>query len=97
MVGPPKIAKVLYDYEATLDDDITVHENDNVIVLDDTDDDWWKVRVVSKNGKEGMVPKTYVKIMVPGEVEEPEEEYEEVIAVCFYININYNIELNIIK
>jgi len=74
---PPKIAKVLYDYEATLDDDITVHENDNVIVIDDSDIDWWKVRVVSKNGKEGMVPSSYIKVMVPGEVDEEPETYEE--------------------
>jgi hypothetical protein len=77
-VGPPKIAKVLYDYEANIEGDVTVHENDNVIILDDSDPEWWKVRVVSKNGKEGMVPKTYIEVMVPGQGNEEEEEEEEV-------------------
>ena len=92
-LGPPKIAKVLYDYEANLDDDITVHENENVVILDDTDPDWWKVRVVSKNGQEGMVPKTYIEVMVPGQSSEENEmgEVEETYENSVNINIKYRI------
>ncbi|KAJ3194292.1 cytoskeletal protein binding protein [Irineochytrium annulatum] len=63
---PPKIAKALYDYDATTDEELTMREDDNLMVLDDTDADWWKVRLVKKGGGEGLVPATYVELQQPG-------------------------------
>ena len=57
-----KHGKVLYDFMAQGDDEVTVAEGDEVIVLDDTkSEEWWNVRRV-KNGKEGVVPSEYIQI-----------------------------------
>jgi hypothetical protein len=53
---------VLYDFMAQGNDEVTVAVNDEVIILDDTkSDEWWQVRRV-KNGKEGVVPSSYVEV-----------------------------------
>jgi hypothetical protein len=50
-----------FDFMAQGDDEVTVAKGDEVIILDDeTSDDWWKVRRV-KNGKEGVVPRSFVE------------------------------------
>jgi actin cytoskeleton-regulatory complex protein SLA1 len=53
---------VLYDFMAQGDDEVTVGVGDEVLVLDDSkSDEWWNVRRL-KNGKEGVVPSSYVEI-----------------------------------
>ncbi|KAJ3162752.1 cytoskeletal protein binding protein [Geranomyces michiganensis] len=68
-VQPPaeerKIAVALYDYEATSDEELTIRENDNLLVLDTSDEEWWRVRLISKKGKEGLVPASYVELKRP--------------------------------
>lgn len=60
--GAQKKGQVLYDFMAQGEDEVTVAVGDEVIVVDDTkSDDWWMVRRV-KNGKEGVVPSSYVEI-----------------------------------
>ena len=57
-----KKGQVLYDFMAQGDDEVTVAVGDEVVVVDDTkSDDWWMVRRL-KNGKEGVVPSSYVEI-----------------------------------
>jgi hypothetical protein len=57
-----KRGQMLYDFMAQGDDEVTVAVGDEVIVLDDhTSEEWWMVRRV-KNGKEGVVPSSYVEI-----------------------------------
>ena len=57
-----KKGQVLYDFDAQGDDEVTVNSGDDVIVLDDTkSDEWWQVRRI-KNGKEGVVPSSYVEV-----------------------------------
>ena len=57
-----KKAVVLYDFVAQGDDEVTVAVGDEVIVLDDTrSEEWCQVRRV-KNGKEGVVPLSYVEV-----------------------------------
>ncbi|RKO87326.1 hypothetical protein BDK51DRAFT_26735, partial [Blyttiomyces helicus] len=51
-----KLATVLYDYDATNEEELTIREGESVIVLDDSDDAWWHVRQVSKKGGAGIVP-----------------------------------------
>ncbi|KAI9693395.1 MAG: cytoskeletal protein binding protein [Bogoriella megaspora] len=54
--------KMLYEFMAQGEDEVTVAVDDEVIVIDDTkSDDWWMVRRL-KNGKEGVVPSSYVEI-----------------------------------
>jgi hypothetical protein len=60
--GAKKKGQVLYDFMAQGDDEVTVAVGDEVVVLDDTkSEEWWMVRRM-KNGKEGVVPSSYVEI-----------------------------------
>jgi hypothetical protein len=57
-----KKGKMLFDFMAQGDDEVTVGLDDEVLILDDSaSDEWWKVRRL-KNGKEGVVPSNYVDI-----------------------------------
>lgn len=57
-----KKGSILYDFMAQGDDEVTVGVGDDVVVLDDTkSEEWWMVRRI-KNGKEGVVPSSYVEI-----------------------------------
>ncbi|KAI8620802.1 hypothetical protein BC830DRAFT_1164262 [Chytriomyces sp. MP71] len=68
--GSNKKAIALYDYDATNDEELTIRENDMLIVLDSSDDDWWSVRFQNGRG-EGLVPKTYVELQSGGGVSTP--------------------------
>ncbi|KAF2674541.1 hypothetical protein BT63DRAFT_419825 [Microthyrium microscopicum] len=60
--GAQKLGKILYDFKANASDEVSVKTDEEVIVLDDTkSEDWWLVKR-SKNGKEGMVPSSYVEV-----------------------------------
>ena len=62
---------MLYEFVAQGEDEVTVAENDEVLVLDDTkSDEWWMIRRL-KNGKEGVVPRQYVEIT--GIIESPRD------------------------
>lgn len=64
-----KKGKMLYDFMAQGEDEVTVADGDEVLILDDSkSEDWWQVRRV-KNGKEGVVPSSYVEII--GSVAQP--------------------------
>ncbi|CBX95693.1 hypothetical protein LEMA_P028450.1 [Plenodomus lingam JN3] len=57
-----KKGKMLFDFMAQGDDEVTVGLDDEILILDDSaSDEWWKVRRL-KNGKEGVVPANYVEI-----------------------------------
>lgn len=57
-----KKGTILYDFMAQGDDEVTVAVGDDVIVIDDTkSEEWWQVRRI-KNGKEGVVPSSYIEI-----------------------------------
>lgn len=69
--GGQKKGVVLYDFMAQGDDEVTVGEGDEVVVLDDTkSEEWWNVRRL-KNGKEGVVPSSYIEITGTINVEPP--------------------------
>jgi hypothetical protein len=58
-----KRGKMIYEFMSQGDDEVTVAEGDEVVVLDDSkSDEWWVVRRI-KNGKEGVVPSSYVDII----------------------------------
>ncbi|SPN97825.1 uncharacterized protein DNG_01337 [Cephalotrichum gorgonifer] len=60
--GARKMGEILYDFTAQGDDEVTVKSGDNVVILDDTkSDEWWQVRRI-KNGKQGVVPSSYIEI-----------------------------------
>jgi len=71
----PKIAIALFDYEARDDDELNMSENDNLMVLDDSDPEWVRVRLISKNGGgEGLVPRSYIEFREPGQTDESHVE-----------------------
>ncbi|KAJ6786883.1 hypothetical protein PWT90_00024 [Aphanocladium album] len=64
--------KVLYDFMAQGQDEVTVAAGDEVIILDDSkSEEWWQLRRL-KNGKEGVVPSSYIEII--GAVTPPANE-----------------------
>ena len=53
---------ILYDFMAQGTDEVTVAADDEVIIVDNSkSDEWWQVRRL-KNGKEGVVPSSYVEV-----------------------------------
>eukprot|EP01114_Cavostelium_apophysatum_P013717 TRINITY_DN3385_c0_g1_i2.p1 TRINITY_DN3385_c0_g1~~TRINITY_DN3385_c0_g1_i2.p1 ORF type:complete len:482 (+),score=127.38 TRINITY_DN3385_c0_g1_i2:73-1518(+) len=65
-VMPIGKAKMLYDFAARQDDELSVKANDIVEVLqqygyEENENEWWKVRL---NGQIGFVPTTYVQMIV---------------------------------
>ena len=57
-----KTGHMLYEFMAQGEDEVTVAVGDEVIILDDTkSDEWWMVRRL-RNGKEGVVPSSYVEV-----------------------------------
>lgn len=60
--GAQKKGHMLYEFMAQGDDEVTVAVGDEVIIIDDTkSEEWWMVKRL-KNGKEGVVPSSYVEI-----------------------------------
>lgn len=57
-------AIALYDFDAQGDDELTVAENESLILVEKETDDWWKVRNAS--GQEGVVPASYVEVVEGG-------------------------------
>ncbi|POR38528.1 Uncharacterized protein TPAR_01272, partial [Tolypocladium paradoxum] len=54
--------QILYDFMAQGEDEVTVAAGDEVVVLDDSkSEEWWQVRRM-KNGKEGVVPSSYIEL-----------------------------------
>lgn len=59
--GGWKKGRILYDFKAQGEDEVTVAVDDEVIIIDDTkSDEWWMVRKVN-SGKEGVVPSSYIE------------------------------------
>ena len=59
--GSQKRGIMSYLFEAQGDDEVTMAAGDQVIIIDDTkSDEWWMVRRL-KDGREGVVPSSYVE------------------------------------
>ncbi|KAK5671102.1 hypothetical protein QVD99_002863 [Batrachochytrium dendrobatidis] len=62
-VMPTMLSKrvvAIYDYDPVEEGELAIRENDILVVVDDSDPDWWLVKHTTHN-KEGLVPKTYVE------------------------------------
>ncbi|WVN87949.1 uncharacterized protein L203_103146 [Cryptococcus depauperatus CBS 7841] len=60
-------ATVLYDFDAAGDDELTVKENDVVIIVDKENDEWWLVK--DSKGYQGVIPAAYVQLGDAGAME----------------------------
>lgn len=61
-LGHPPGAKIfvaLYDYDARTDEDLSFRKGEHLIILNDTQGDWWFARSKSTKG-EGYIPSNYV-------------------------------------
>ncbi|ESK97599.1 cytoskeleton assembly control protein sla1 [Moniliophthora roreri MCA 2997] len=52
---------VLYDFTADGDDELTVSEGEQLVVLEKDGDEWWKCR--NQKGREGVVPASYIEVI----------------------------------
>ncbi|KAG1755728.1 hypothetical protein EDB19DRAFT_1891950 [Suillus lakei] len=59
------VLKASYDYEPQSEDELAITENQIVLLLERTDDDWWKVKIKGETQEEdspsGLVPAAYVE------------------------------------
>ncbi|KAG1820220.1 uncharacterized protein BJ212DRAFT_1009649 [Suillus subaureus] len=59
------VLKASYDYEPQSEDELAITENQIVLLLERTDDDWWKVKIKGESQEEdspfGLVPAAYVE------------------------------------
>jgi actin cytoskeleton-regulatory complex protein SLA1 len=55
------VVKALYDYEANAPGELSVKEDELLLVFD-TDDEWLLVQSQSEDGKAGFVPGNYVEV-----------------------------------
>jgi hypothetical protein len=55
-------ATALYDFQAQGDDELTVTEGDDLWVIEQEGDEWWKCR--NARGDEGVVPASYIEVRV---------------------------------
>jgi len=53
-------ATALYDFDADGEDELSVKEGDNLLVLERDGDEWWKCR--NHDGAEGVVPASYLEV-----------------------------------
>ena len=61
MGNPPgaKIFVALYDYDARTDEDLSFRKGEHLIILNDTQGDWWFARSKATK-REGYIPSNYV-------------------------------------
>lgn len=52
-------ATALYNFTKEVEDELTIEKGQKIIVLDDTDQNWWKGRI---GDQEGVFPASYVKV-----------------------------------
>jgi hypothetical protein len=53
--------KALYDYEASAPGELSVKEDETLLVFD-TEEDWLLVQSLTEGGKAGFVPGNYVEV-----------------------------------
>lgn len=62
-ISQPKAAKALYDFEGSSPDEMNLQTDQELHVVDDEDESWWKV--VDAHNRILIVPATYVELMAP--------------------------------
>lgn len=54
------IVTALYDYEPNEEDELKITEDEKLLLVDDSDEDWWLVQRLEGGKKKGLVPSSYV-------------------------------------
>lgn len=55
-----EMAVALYDFTGDANDELSVKEGETVLILDRSNDDWWKCR--NHEGQEGVIPAQYLDL-----------------------------------
>ncbi|XP_071524543.1 tyrosine-protein kinase Btk isoform X6 [Panulirus ornatus] len=55
-----KVVEALYDYDATEAGDLSLRKHDELEVIEDTQEHWWKMKNI-QTGHEGFAPSNYVR------------------------------------
>jgi actin cytoskeleton-regulatory complex protein SLA1 len=59
------VARVLFDYDARTEEELTIREGTILLITDDTDQDWWtayeRPLETFQEGNTGLVPLSYVE------------------------------------
>ncbi|KAJ2397657.1 cytoskeletal protein binding protein, partial [Coemansia sp. RSA 2603] len=66
-------ALVLYDFSSDDPEELTVSENERVLVLDKSDPEWWQVQLSPPHGRTGLVPASYLELQA-GAIEDHEPQ-----------------------
>lgn len=59
-------ATALYDFEAQGEDELTIADGEDLIVVEKENDDWWTVK--NAQGQQGVVPAQYVEVSTAGPI-----------------------------
>ncbi|TIA90146.1 hypothetical protein E3P99_01695 [Wallemia hederae] len=68
------LAKAVYEYSAADADELSVKEDAVLLVLEDSEPDWWRCKLKDDN-EEGLVPANYVEILQPSHTVKAAYEY----------------------
>ncbi|XP_071524542.1 tyrosine-protein kinase TXK isoform X5 [Panulirus ornatus] len=60
MMPRRKVVEALYDYDATEAGDLSLRKHDELEVIEDTQEHWWKMKNI-QTGHEGFAPSNYVR------------------------------------
>ncbi|KAG0642680.1 hypothetical protein HOY80DRAFT_857164, partial [Tuber brumale] len=76
------IGTVLCDFAAQGEDEVSVTTGDEVLILDESNDEWWLVRR-QVNGMEGVVPASFIergrsRVVTPGIMASPSDPKERI-------------------
>lgn len=87
----------IYDYQAANEDELTIHENENLVLLGQGTGDGW-MRARSGQGVEGLVPENYIRVWSPvadsGTIDVNEENVDDGTLVPYAVN---NPQMNVIE
>ena len=54
--------EALYEFKAGDENELDMKKGDRIIIVDETDQNWWMGRNPT-TGKEGLIPKPYIKVI----------------------------------
>ena len=69
-VDPADLFLALYDYDARTDDDLSFRKGDKLVVVNNSDGDWWEAELEHNRGRRGYIPSNYVAAIQSIEAED---------------------------
>jgi len=76
------ICEALYNYEKTRDDELQLYKGQKILILEESEDDWWRGRNL-ENGQDGWFPSNYVELCKMDNQKQPEEQFSEDVLAAY--------------